>query len=247
LMTAFEHTPSPRYLVADAKLYHADHAPHLKHMGVITPLPHTLGVGSQVIRPALTWDTWHPVDDHIRDQRLEFCHDGMAQRWLVVDSQAAFERAAATLKQATPREDEAITKALLHLQAQGVPTPEAAQDALAALAQRWPSHQVESSHLTEPTRYAGQGRPTPRTPRQASAWPIQAHVRPAAEMLGYHQHVQACFRLGTNISASEWSDPEGVAAYTSQSRGEGGLRLLKDPRFLSRRCLSKSIAALKDC
>ena len=88
----------------------------------------------------------------------------MAQRWLVVYSQAAFERAAATLKKATQREDEAITKALFHLQAQRFPTPEAAQDALAAVAKRWQYHQVASSHRTEHIRYAGKGRPTPRTP-----------------------------------------------------------------------------------
>jgi transposase len=155
----------------------------------------------------------------------------MAQRWRVVYSPAAFERAATPLKNATPREDEASTKALLHLQAQRFPTPETAPDALAAMATRWPDHQVESSHLTEHTRDAGQGRPTPRTPCKASAWHIQAHVRPAAEVMGYHQHVQACVVLGTNISASELRDPEVIAAYTSQSRVEGGCRLLNDPRL----------------
>jgi transposase len=231
LMTAFEHTPSPRYLVADAKLYHADNATHLKHMGFITRIPHTLSVVSQVIRQALEWDTWHPVDDNIRYQRLELCHYGMAQRWLVVYSQAAFERATARLKKARQREEEAITKALFHLQAQRFPTPEAAHDALAAVAQRWQYHQVESSHLTEHPRYAGKGRPTPRTPRKASAWQIQAHVRPADEVIKDLQQVQACFVLGTNISASELSDPAAIAAYKSQSRVEGGFRLLKNPLF----------------
>ena len=247
LMTAFAHTPSPRYLVADAKLYHADNAPHLKHIGFITRIPNTLGVVSQVIRQALTWDTWHPVDDNIRYQRLELCHYGMAQRWLVVYSQAAFERAAATLKKATQREDEAITKALFHLQAQRFPTPETTQEALAAMAKRWQYHQVESSHLTEHTRDACKGRPTPRTPRKASAWHIQAHVRPAAEVIGYHQHVQACFVLGTNISASELSDPEVIAAYKSQSRVEGGFRFLKDPLFFVSSLFVKSPAGLQDC
>ena len=96
-------------------------------MGFITRIPNTLGVVSQVIRQALTWDTWHPVDDNIRDQRLELCHYGLAQRWLVVYVQAACERAAATLKNATQRKDEAITKALFHLQAQRLPTPWPAQ------------------------------------------------------------------------------------------------------------------------
>jgi hypothetical protein len=80
------------------------------------------------------------VDANIRYQRLELCHYGMAQRWLVVYSQAAFERAAATLKKATQAEDEAINKSLVHLQAQRFPTSEAAQDALAAVAQRWQNH-----------------------------------------------------------------------------------------------------------
>jgi hypothetical protein len=102
-------------------------------MGFFTRHPNTLGVVSQVIRPALTWDTWHPVDDNIRDQPLELGHDGRAQRWLVVSSQAACERAAATLKNATQRDDEALTKALVHRQAHRVPTPEAAHEALAAV------------------------------------------------------------------------------------------------------------------
>jgi transposase len=240
LMTAFEHTPSPRELVADATRYHADHAPHLQNLGCITRLPHPLGVVSQVSRQALTEDTWHPVDDTIRAQCREVCHDGMAPRWLVGYSQAAFERAAATRKNATPREDEALTQARFHLQAQRFPPPEAAQDALTAVAPRWPYHQVASCHLTEYPRDAGKGRPTPRTPRKASAGPIQAHVRPADEVMGYHQHVQAGCVLGTTISASEVSDPEVIAADTRQARVEGGFRWLKDPRFcVSALCVQK--------
>jgi transposase len=74
LMTAFAPPPSPRSLIAAATRYHADHAPHLKTSGCITRRPHTLGGLSQVIRQALTWDPWQPVDANIRDQGLEFCH-----------------------------------------------------------------------------------------------------------------------------------------------------------------------------
>jgi hypothetical protein len=200
-----------------------------------------------VIKQALTWDTWHPVDANIRYQCLELCHDGMAQRWLVVSSQAAFERAAATRKNATQREDEAITQALFHLQARRLPTPEAAPDALAAMAKRWHYHQGEPSHLTEHTRDAGKGRPTPRTPRKASAGQIQAHVRPADEVIGYHQHVQACVVLGANMSVSELSGPEVIAADKSQSRVEGAFGFSKTRCCLSRRCLSRSPVGLKDC
>ena len=76
LRHAFTHTPSPRYLVAEATLSHEDHASSLKGIGFITriPNPHTLGVVSQVIRQALELDPWQPVDDNLRSQALEWCH-----------------------------------------------------------------------------------------------------------------------------------------------------------------------------
>jgi hypothetical protein len=155
----------------------------------------------------------------------------MAQRWLIVQADAALERAEATITNARQREEAAITKPLFHLQATRVHTPEMAQEALAALAKRWTSHQVDSSTLIAHQRYVGQGRPTPHTPLKAIAWHIQARVRPDQEVMRHHQHVKACCVLGTNIGATELSDAEVIAADKGQSSVEGGFRLLKDPRF----------------
>jgi transposase len=231
LISAFKTTTSPRYLVADAKLYHEDNAAHLAKLGFITRIPATLKLVSQVINQALQWDTWQPLDDQTRYQPLELCHYGMAQRWLVVSSQAALERAEATLNKAKQREQEAIHKQLFHLQAQRFSTSQAAQEALAALAKRWTYHRIESYHLSEHKRYAGKGRPTACTPLKAIAWQIQAQVRSDDETIAYQKQVKACFVLGTNIAASELSDVEVIAAYKGQSHVEGGFRFLKDPLF----------------
>jgi transposase len=231
LMTAFKNAPSPRYLIADAKLYHADNARNRHALGVITRIPNPIGPVSQVITQALTWDTWHPLDETTRYQRLELCHDGMAQRWLVVHSQAALARAETTVNQARPREDETIATPLFHLQARRFPTPEAAQGALGTLAKGWTYHQVDSSRLTEHKRYTGKGRPTPKTPLKAIEWHIDAQVRPEDEALRSQKQGKACFVLGTNICASQLSDTEVMAAYKGQARVEGGFRFLKDPLF----------------
>ena len=231
LMTAFKNAPSPRYLIADSKLYHDDNAANLEHLGFITRIPNTIGSVSQVIRQALTADTWHPLDDKTRYQRLELCHYGIAQRWLVVHSPAALERAEATVNNARQREEAAIAQQLFHLQAQRFETPEMAQEALAELARSWTYHQVESYHLIEHKRYARKGRPTPHTPLKAIAWQIQAHARPDQEALEHRKQCKACFVLGTNIDASELSDTEVIQAYKGQSRVEGGFRFLKDPLF----------------
>jgi transposase len=155
LMRAFTDTPTPRYLVADAKLYCEDNAVHLAKLGFITRIPATLKWVSQVIGQALQWNTWQTFDDTTRYQPLALCHSGMAQRWLVVYAQAAFERAEATLKKATQRDDEAIHKPLFHLQAQRFCAPEAAQDALSALAKRWKYPGVQSARQDSQRQGAG--------------------------------------------------------------------------------------------
>ena len=230
-MTTFASGESPRYLVADAKLYTEAQAATLAKLGCITRIPATLKLGSQVIGQALQWDTWQPVDPKTRYQPLALGHYGMVQRWLVVYSRAALERAEAALNRAQQREHEAITKQLFHLQAQRFGAPQAAQDALAALAKRWKYHRVASYQLTEHKRYAGKGRPTPSTPLKTLEWQIQAHVQADDETIEQAKQAQACYILGTNIAPSALSDAEVISAYKGQSQVEGGFRFLKDPLF----------------
>ena len=192
LLAAFQSAPSPRYLIADSKLYHEDNAAHLRHLGFITRIPNTIGAVSEAITQALAMESWARLDENTRYQRLELCHYGMAQRWLVVHSQAALERAEATLNQASAREEAAIHKQLLHLQAQRFATPAAAQEALTALAKGWTYHQVDSYHLSDHKRYARKGRPTPSMPVKAIAWQIQAHVRPHEAVIEHQKQQNAC-------------------------------------------------------
>src|SRR3989475_5057036 len=164
LLATFQGAPSPRYVVADAKLYSEENAANLKKLGFLTRVPGTLKLVTHVIAQALRWDTWHRLDETTRYQRVELCHYGMAQRWLVVSSQAALERAQASVNKAQQREAEAIEKQLFHLQAQRFETPEAAQAALVALETSWRSHQGEIVRLIAHKHYACKGRPTPTTP-----------------------------------------------------------------------------------
>jgi hypothetical protein len=161
----------------------------------------------------LTRDSWHWLDETTRYQGVELCHYGMAQRWLVVCSQAALERAEATVTKAWQREYETIEKQRFHLQAQRFASPEAAQQALAVLAKDWQYHLLEASRLIEHKRSARKGRPTPHTPLKASEWQRDSHVRPNEAARRHRMQVNACFMLGTNISASALSDPEVIAAY----------------------------------
>jgi transposase len=231
LLSTFKQSPTPRYLIADSKLYSQANAAKLKPLGFITRIPETLKIVPQVISQALRSETWQTLDDTTRYHRLELCHYGMAQRWLVVCSEAAQQRADHHVSKAQQRELEAIDKQLFHLQAKRFESPQSAQGALAALCGSWRYHQVASTELIEHKRYAGKGRPNAKTPIKAIDWQIQVKVCPDAEAIRWHQQHRGCFVLGTNIKAEDLSDAEMIAAYKAQSRVEGGFRFLKDPLF----------------
>jgi transposase len=231
LIATFQGSPSPRYLVADAKLYNEGNVAHLKTLGFLTRIPATLKWVSQMIAQALKRDTWQCLESTTRYQRLELCHYGMAQRWLVVWSQAALERAEASVNKASQREAEAIQKQLFHLQAKRFETAAQAQEALSVLANTWGYHQVESSELIDHKHYAKKGRPTPETPIKAIEWQIQAQVQLDAERLEAAKQHKACFVLGTNIEAEQLSDAEVIVGYKGQAHAEGGFRFLKAPLF----------------
>jgi transposase len=231
LIAAFASSPTPRYLVADAKLYTEDTATTLAKLGFITRIPGTLKLVSQAITQTLQWDRWHQLDETTRYACLELCHYGIAQRWLVVSSQAAMERAEARITKAQQREWETIEKQRLHLHAKRFETPEAAQAALQALSTSWRYHQLDTSRVIGHKRYACKGRPTPTSPLKATAWQIHAQVRPDQEVIAAHKQQSACFIIGTNIPACHVSDAEVIRAYKAQSGVEGGFRFLKDPLF----------------
>src|SRR5467141_5216599 len=104
LIAQFQASESPRYLIADAKLYTEANAPNLARLPFITRIPETLKVTQQVIEQAWAWGEWQPLDETVRYQRVELCHYGMVQRWLVVSSQDAWQRAGHTLAKAQAHE-----------------------------------------------------------------------------------------------------------------------------------------------
>jgi hypothetical protein len=147
-LTTFPGSPPPRYLLADRTLYSEDQAAQLTQRGVITRIPGTLKRVAQGISPARRGAPGDPVDDAPRSQRLELCHYGMAQRWWIVSSEAAGQRAEHRGTQAPNRELAPIQTPLFHFQAKRCETHESAQAALRTLAGAWRYHAVATTALT---------------------------------------------------------------------------------------------------
>ena len=87
LIAEFKAAPTPTFMVADSKLYTEKNAPFL------TRIPESIQVVQQLIQQAWAWDQWQQLDETYRYQRIDLCHYGIEQRWLVITSQAAWPNA----------------------------------------------------------------------------------------------------------------------------------------------------------
>ena len=240
LLQTVQQSPQPGSLVAAATRSNADHAPPRAPLGCITRMPGTRTRVSQVIRHARTWERWPRLDDTTRYCGLELCHDGLAQRWRVVASQAARARGDTRVDTACQRDAATIQKPRFPLHAKRFATPEAAQSALRTLATAWRDHPGATCSVREHKRSACTGRPAPTTPSTSLDWQREAHSCPDHERMRARKQQGACVILGTHIAARQLSAPEVMHAYQAPSRAAGGVRLRKDPRFfVSSLCVKK--------
>jgi transposase len=234
LLKEFADSSGPRYLIADSKVYTKKNAPNLACLPFITRIPGSLNDVSQVIGQALVSDQWQPVDDESSYHRVDLCHYGIQQRWLVVCSEAGIHRAAKTIAKAQSKEYEKVNKQLFHLQAQRFDSRKAAYKALDAIVQKLRYHRLESSALIQHKKYARRGKPTADTPIKAILWQIEATVTTADDdIITQEQRGKACFVLGTSIPDAELSDLEVIAGYKGQGAVERGFRFLKSPEFFA--------------
>ena len=152
LWTTVASSEAPQYLVADATRSSEDNAVHLAKLRLLTRIPATLQLVSPVISPALQGALWPDADAGTRYQPMALCPYGMAQRWRVVCSQAARERAERSVHHAQQREGEALKTPRFPLQAKRFAPPDPAQAALAAGRKAWRFPHVDTHPLLEPKR-----------------------------------------------------------------------------------------------
>ena len=145
LLEEFKSSDAPRYLIADSKLYSKKGAEFLSQLAFITRIPSSLKREQQATRAALAKpNDWVDLSPGYRYQPLELTHYGIEQRWLVIYSDGAYQRASETLANAEQRERQRLDKGLFHLQAQRFASREEAEKAVNALARTANYHLLQA-------------------------------------------------------------------------------------------------------
>jgi len=234
IIKEFAASEAPRYLIADSKLYTSENAANLAKLPFITRIPGNLNAVDEVIEQCLDMGNWHPLDDEkpgYKYQRLDLCHYRIEQRWLVVYSESAYQRAGKTLSKAQAREQEKVNKQLFHLQAQRFESEEASRKALDKIIQKLNYHELGDVKLTQHVRYASRGKPKADSAIKGIEWQITGTVVPDTDGLAHKQEHEACFVVGTNIPDTDLTDQEVIKGYKGQGAVERGFSFLKSPVF----------------
>ena len=221
------------YFVMDSAGYTQDNLKTLKKMRWLMRVPETLADAKALVKEA-DRAVMTQLTDGYWGKEVQSEYGGIEQRWLVVFSQAGYDRELKTLGRAQEREREAVEKGWRKVCQTTFNCETDADKAAQQFNRRWKYHQV-TVQITPITQYARRGRPAAEDEPQVVGYSLSGEV---------HEHQsginETLRRLGKFIIATNELDPqrlppgEMLASYTDQGvTVERGFRFLKDPLFFA--------------
>lgn len=221
------------YFVIDSAGYAADNLKTLKKMRWLMRVPETLAEAKRLVRETekttmleLTAGYW--------GKEIEVTYGEVQQRWLVVFSQAAYERELHTLTRNQEKEHQTIEKQWHKLTLQTFNCQEDAQTAAKQFNQRWKLHQA-GVEVVPITQYARRGRPAAEDQPEVVGYGLKGNITLDLALLETAKQNLGKFIIATNeIDPSLLSAAQILANYTDQGVSvERGFRFLKDPLFFA--------------
>lgn len=222
------------FWVVDSALYSAENLRALGERKWMSRVPQTIGLAQQWVA-VLAPEEMRPLDPPgYRGQLVEVTYGDVAQRWLVIYSQAADEREAKSFARRLVRQREQAEKQLRRLQRRAFACEADAREALEKASRRWRYHQVQAT-VEAITGYAQPGRPPQGAEPQVLGYRLVGEVVEDQTALDAAARRRGKFIIATNELDPERLSPEAMlAVYKAQGVSvERGFRFLKDPMFFA--------------
>jgi transposase len=221
------------YFVMDSAGYAADNLKILKDMYWIMRVPETLAEAKRLVRESMETDMQELAPGYW-GKEVEITYGDIAQRWLVVFSQAAYDRELHTQTRSQEKELQAAEKQWHKLGLQIYNCQEDAQTAANKFNQHWKYHQV-SAEVVPIKQYAHRGRPAADDQPEIIGYSLKGDIRLDAERVETSRQSLGKFIIATNeLGVKQLSAVQVLSNYTDQGISvERGFRFLKDPLFFA--------------
>lgn len=222
------------YFIADSALYSAENLAKLSQVYWISRVPETIKVVEE----------WYAQLDKVQMQpsaqagyyfkEIASDYSGIPQRWLVVFSEAAYNREIATFQTQLEKQREQAEKQLWHLANLQFVSQEDAHQAVAKEVTTWRYHRVDYQ-LEEVPHYQKPGRPASTAVPDRIGYRLVGCVVEDKDAIEKAVQRKGKFILATNQLDSKALPAETLlAAYKGQASSvERGFRFLKDPLFFA--------------
>ena len=236
LIDTFKNSPTPRYLVADSKLYSKETIEEaLQYIPFITRVPSSVKLERETIRKALEapLEKWEILDERNRCVSSEVEYAGLKQRWITVGSKDMENRSIKATDKVKTREKERLTKELNKYSKKRFSCKEDAEKGIHVLQKEVKLHSVEIDQIIDHKVYEKKGRPGPDT-KFSTVYQVNGTLVENQAAVEERVKQGSCYVIGTTVSKEELGDQQVVEAYKGQNSSvERGFRFLKDPLFFT--------------
>jgi len=229
---------SIEYVVADSALYTEETLCSMKDFLWISRVPESLSLAQEVI------DTCDDLmDNPTQTQYRNLCteYGGVKQRWIVVFSPEAHQRAIKTLNKQWVKKSDAELKALQKLCKQPFSCEADAVKALNKFKKSLKYTLLNETTINTIPRFKGKGRPAKDRQPDYFDYHIEAVMASNLQERTRRLQRKSCFILASNqLNYEALPNADLVAAYKDQQKVERGFRFLKDPMFMASTLYLKS-------
>jgi transposase len=232
------------YFVMDSAGYSENSLKAIQNTLWLMRVPETLAGAKRLVKET-TQDQMIELEPGYFGKEVKSDYGGIAQRWLVVFSQAACERELKTLEKAQTREQEAAEKQWRKVCQLVFNCQEDAEAAYKRFNQRWKYHRA-TEQVTPITQYAHSGRPATGAQPDVVGYSLTGTVAVYAEGVEEAKRSLGKFIIATNEMETQHLPAAAMLEnYTAQGVSvERGFRFLKDPMFFAHSLFLKNPARI---
>jgi transposase len=201
----------------------------------VMSVPATVGEAKRCLEEVADPEDLRPLAEGYRYKTFSTSYAGVEQRWLVIYSEAARERAAKQVDKQLLKQGEQERKAFDELRREAFHCPEDAWRALASFRGTLRVLEVHGADVIERRHYKSAGKPAADAVPESIGYHLDGALAAPISVRGRRLIRRSCFILATNeLDEDALGDPEVLQAYKGQSsKVERGFRFLKDPMFLA--------------
>lgn len=223
--------PDGLCFVVDAAFYVPEQLAQLNNVFWITRVPAQLKEAKALLDKPSHELTWETFDTNYRGSVYETVLYGIPQRWVLIESQQAWQRELKTFQRHLDKKSQELIKSLWHLSHQIFQCPDDAKQALKPLIKSLKYHQIHYEVLPV-ERHAGKGRPKPGAQKVVIGYQIQTSLSTCLETVRAKRETLGRFILASNQCDSTLLNNHAMLQqYKEQSCVESSFKFMKNSAF----------------